>query len=210
MKKLCLLSVFLLCVLSGCRTFQVTSEVALKTLPYTDAVLSYGSSQAIPEVTLKTLPGTSAVLPSGSSGTINIEGLSLLSKSWLYRYQPQGSDLDLHPYTIDDFDLGEMNVLWDFNSDGIVNLHDFNIFAKLNVGQMLSDMQVLKEHPLTEEEVETLALAIYNKEKGLGILNFRLVKILLHLSDFDVFVYDEGIVNLGIEELIVVGMHRMV
>jgi hypothetical protein len=174
MKKLCLLLVFLLCVLSGCRTPQVTPEVALKTSPDPDVVLS------TPNI----------VLSSGSSGVINIEGLSLFSASWLHEYSPQQYDLDLHPYTINDFELGDMKVLWDFDSDGIVNLQDFSIFAQLDIDQMLSDMQVLKEHPLTEEEIETLALAIYNKEQDLGILNFRLFKILLHLSDFDVFVYD--------------------
>jgi len=108
--------------------------------------------------------------------------------SWLYEYDPSSYNLEIYPYTVGSGDLDDMRALWDLDSNGSVNIFDFALFAKLDMATMVADMEVLKKHPLTEESIETWALGIYHKEKDFGIADFKLFKLLLQQSDFDVFV----------------------
>ena len=69
-------------------------------------------------------------------------------------------------------------------------LDNFSLFHGVDMDQMISDMQILKKHPLTEDEVETLTFKIYNKEKELGIDNFWLFRFLAKQSGFEAIVSD--------------------
>jgi hypothetical protein len=126
-------------------------------------------------------------------GAIPPKAMSDFSSSWLYEYNPDEYDLEIHPYTpndINDITLGDMNILWDLNSDGIVNIIDFVIISQLDMTKMIEDMEILKKIPLTSEGLESLVLGIYLQEINYGISHFKLFKILLWQSDFDVLVYE--------------------
>ena len=99
---------------------------------------------------------------------VPIKVLKDFSSSWLYQYDADDYDLMLHPYTVDDPVLGELGVLWDLNSDEIVNLQDFSILSKINMTQFIADVNKLRR-PFTPEYMQTLITSILDKEKELGI-----------------------------------------
>lgn len=119
---------------------------------------------------------------------VSIEALSHFASSWLYQYDPYDYDLQIHPYNLDSPVLGEMGVVWDLNSDGIVDLQDFSILSQIDMTQLIRDTKGLQGH-FTNEYFDTLFLDIMEKEEELGIEDLRLFKILLFESDFDVDVY---------------------
>ena len=67
-----------------------------------------------------------------------------------------------------------MDVLWDLNTDGVVDLIDFVILIDLDMASMIEDMEILKQFPLTSENLESLAFAIYLKEIDHDISHFKL------------------------------------
>ena len=128
-----------------------------------------------------------------SLAEIPTDVLADFASSWLYQYNVDDYDLEIHPYTpndTNDITLGVMDILWDLNSDGIVDDEDLVILNSLDITKMINDMEVLKKHPLTSEIIEPLVMSIYEEEKAKGVAHFKLFKILLWQSGFDVLVYD--------------------
>lgn len=110
------------------------------------------------------------------------------SCGWLHQYNTAEYNLKIHPFKLNDTSTSNVEILWDMNSDGIVNLHDLKIINKLDMDKMVEDMEVLKQTPLTSETFDSLVSGIYLKEKNNGISDFKLFKILLLQSGFDVLV----------------------
>lgn len=127
---------------------------------------------------------------------IPIKTLSHFASSWLYQYSPGDyEDIMLHPYTVADINvvevpaLGELGVLWDLNSDGIVNLRDYSILSRIDMTQLIKSTKKLQGN-FSEEYMQTSLTRIMDKEKELGIDNLKLFKILLYESGFEVNVYN--------------------
>ncbi len=130
------------------------------------------------------------LLPGMLKAGVPQEVFSDFTSSWLFQYSPADYELEIHPYTLNDVSLGDVNVLWDLNTDGIVNSSDLNILNNLDMTKMINDMDILKQTPLTSEGLESLALGIYLQEITHGISHFKLFKILLWQSGFDVVIYE--------------------
>jgi hypothetical protein len=132
-------------------------------------------------------------IASVSFAAVPVDVLADFASSWLYEYNVDDYNLEIHPYTpndTNDITLGVMDILWDLNSDGIVDDEDLVILNSLDITKMINDMEVLKKHPLTSEIIEPLVMGIYEEEKAKGVAHFKLFKILLWQSGFDVLVYD--------------------
>jgi hypothetical protein len=123
------------------------------------------------------------------------------SSSWLYQYNHDDYDLKIHPFTLNDVSVTNTEVLWDLNSDGVVNFHDFMIFNRLDLPKMVDDMEVLKQTQLTSETVDDLVSMIYHQEIINGISDFKLFKILLLQSGFEVRVNKAqyGLINFEVD-----------
>jgi hypothetical protein len=126
-----------------------------------------------------------------SSGAAQEAGAALpsLASSWLYSYNSEDYDLMLHPYVIEEVVPVDVEILWDLNSDEVVNLHDFSVYAQIDMAQMIDETKGLQGH-FTNDYFDALLLGIMGTEEDLGIENLRLFKILLSEADFDVFVYN--------------------
>jgi hypothetical protein len=122
-----------------------------------------------------------------------VKVISDFSSSWLYQYDASDYDLTIHPYFVDEPNIvGEMGVLWDLDSDGIVNLHDFSVLSQIDMTQLVKDTKGL-QGAFTKEYMQTSLSSIMDKEKELEITDMRLFKILLYESGFEVNVYNYSV-----------------
>lgn len=133
------------------------------------------------------------------SSPILLKSTTTFCSNWLFQYDTDDYDLFLHPYTVNDHNditMGEMGVVWDLNSDEIVNLQDFSILSQIDIEKFIEDIQFLRGlsqeylDNYLEDYMQSLITSITDKEKELDINNLKLFKILLYESDFDVSVYN--------------------
>jgi hypothetical protein len=189
MKLLRLMLIF--CILTGCSVQNEKPDVfygeSVEVVPSTNI---FSSVSMLPPATVLSADILSEDGLNSPPSLRVLEGYSAFGfgDSWLYTYNPNDYNLEIYPYTVGSLDLEDMRALWDLDSNGIVDSYDYSLFNEISMTQLLSDMEILKKHPMTTEQLETLVMGIYNMEKDMGIADYKLFKILLWQSGFDVLV----------------------
>jgi len=106
--------------------------------------------------------------------TIPNEVMSDFYFHWLVQYDPNDFSPWLHPYE-DDVIHPKIFILWDLDTDGIVNFQDFNILINIDIPTVLNKLDESFSKPIYGKTLEHLVHGAASDD----LQNLKMIELLL-------------------------------